>query len=612
MDDSKSSNDSLISLIEVGENENDIAGDEKEKNKGNIVLKNIHRVVRNWRKCLACDEKNNLQRPSKKMRLYFCKMKRMYIEKNDRVCQFHAQPQNWNIRCKKTSVFTNKIVNEMVDFLLNSQSNEAIIEPPMNIGITVTELKQILFELGIPENPNKGQNIIVAAVNLYIERLHTGQTYKQMALRHKMSRISIGQMVKRGRNILLEHFVPSHLGYKNCTREWLLNHTTDFARMLYCNNDPNKCVVICDGTYIYTYSSTNYAHQRNTFSGQKKRHLFKIMKFVTVDGLIIDTFGPFRATQNDAQIINTIFEKSAFKCFLNAGDVVLVDRGFRDCIESFKKMKLDVRIPGFIRKGTHGQLTSKQCNESRLITKMRFVIELANGRMKMKWGLFNKIIPSILSTHLMSDYRIGAAILNSFGKLIVTDKNDYYDVAKQMLRNVDTKNELTQIINGNKFQKSRKHFESISSKQLFFPKFNEKQLKQFSLGNYSIKQAVSYTADILKKKKVFPIYQLPSVHVKSIFGEICENKHFEKPMLIFTKMDSRFRSSTVHDVYMLYNAIKTNREFLYYCTCQHGRRTVGCCCHVMTIVYYFGYARHLNIHFNPASHLDNFFDIDLC
>lgn len=610
---SKNSNDSLISLIEVSESEEDIACSEYKKKAGNIILKNVHRVVRNWRKCLACDEKKNLQRPSKQMRVYFMRTQKLYIEKNDRVCQFHTQSQNWNICCKKSQMFSSKMVDEMIEFLLHLPLEDATKNQPLNIGLTQTEFKQILFELGIPENPNKKENKNVIAVELYIERLHTGHTYKQMALKYKMSRVSIGKIVKRGRDILLQHFVPSHLGYQNCNREWLKDHTTDFARMLYCDNNPEKIVIVCDGTYIYCSRSTNYAHQKSTYSGHKRRSLFKNLKFISVDGVIIDTFGPFRATLDDAKITEIIFAKSSFKNILRAGDVVLVDRGFRNCMKTFKRMKLDAKIPGFIQKGMGGQLTTKLCNQSRMVTKMRFAIEAANGRMKMKWHLLNKVIPSILSVHLMSDYKIGCAILNSFGKRIICDKSDFLDIGTRMLNRVDVKNELCQIIKKKAFQKSRKHFQFVSTKQFFFPKFNEVQLKRFSLGNYAIKQAISYIADIKKKNGSFPIRTLPSVYVQTHFGKICDKNNFTKAMLIFTQMNSRFRSNVVHDVYVLYDAtIKANREnILYYCTCQHGRRTVGCCSHVMTIIYYFGYGRHQKKENSPASYLNDFFDIDL-
>lgn len=609
MDNDKNSNDSLISVIEISENESDIEINKSNKNKSNIVLKNVHRVVRNWRKCLACGEKKNLQCPSKQMRTYFMRTKKIYIEKNDRVCYFHSQSENWDICCRKTSIFSSKIIDEMVNFLLHSSSDETTCEPPLNIGLTVTEFKQILFELGIPENPTKSQKKVITSVKLYIERLYTGHTYKQLALRYKMSRVSIGQIVKRGRNILLQHFVPNHIGYKNCTRQWLKDHTTELARILYCGNNPEKIAIICDGTYVFTCNSKNYLHQKKIYSGQKRRHLFKIMKFVAIDGSIIDVFGPFPATKNDAEILKIIFEKSSLKTIFNAGDVILVDRGFRDAIAMLKKMHFDVKIPDFIEKGNDGQLTTTQCNNSRLITKMRFSIETANGRMKMKWNLFNKIIPSILKTNLMPDYKIGGAILNCFAKPIICEKDNHLDIGKQMLSRLQIKNDLSCIIRMKKFQRLTQ-FQTVPPAQLIFPIIDLNQIKQFGVGCYAIKQAISYAAHVKKLHGTFPVFTLPYDDVKSLFGKIYEKRNFTNPRFIFAKIDSRFRSGKIHKVYILFDGMDTNsQKFLFYCTCQYGKRTITCCSHITAVIWYFGCGRHQN-NINPASHLDNFFDID--
>lgn len=162
--------------------------------------------------------------------------------------------------------------------------------------------------------------------------------------------------------------------------------------------------------------------------------------------------------------------------------------------------------------------------------------------MKMKWNLFNKLVPSILKTNLMSDYKIGAAILNAFAKPISCDKEDFSDIATRMLNRVNSKNDLSRIINTNNFQKSRKYFQSVKPDQLFFPKFNVKQLKYFCLGNYAIAQAKSYTADIKKRSEngVFPIFTLSTEHVQTHFSKILA-KDFTKPMFIFIAI-SRYKN----------------------------------------------------------------------
>lgn len=606
------SNSSLITLIEVNENdaENGFlfeSEEEREKERNEVQLKNIRRAKRNWRKCMGCEEKINLHRPSKKMRLFFCKSKRIYIQSNDRVCDFHLQEQNWSqILANTATNFSGKAVDEMIEFLLNSKVNKLENSTRVDIGLTDAQFEQVLNEIGFTENPNKKQQKLIMCIKLYMERLRHGHTYVQMANQHSTNVQLISKRVKCGRDILLRSFVPNHIGYGNISREWLFDHTTDMARMLFCDNDATKSVTIWDGTYIYTCNTSNYAHQRKIYSGQKHRHLFKIMKVVAVDGHIIDVFGPFAANKNDAEILKMVFKNTAIERIFRAGDIILLDRGFRDCVDFLKRKNFNVKMPQFIAKGNNGQLTTLQDNQSRLVTKMRYAIEVANGRMKNKWHLFGKIIPSILTKHLMDDYKIGAAMLNAFGKPIICDKNDHVNIGQRMLNKVRTKNQLQQTINSECFQRTeRLFFVSIEPNQLVFPRFNQEEIKNFALGTYAVHQAVSYTADHIKLHGQFKIKSLPRKHIWAHFGSICATENFAKPMFISSRLISRFRSQKFHKVYILYDYESIN-NILHYCTCQHGQRTAGCCSHVMTVVWYFGYGRYEHGR-DPASFLNDFF-----
>lgn len=137
MEDSES-NSSLITLIEWNDNEDENEdgnedGNEDEQvfqndvaiEKNEVKLNSLKRAIRNWRKCMGCDESANLHRPTKRMRLYFCKSKKIYIQANDRVCDFHLQDENWNeMHVTTTSNFSGKILDEMIPFLLSSDSRE--------------------------------------------------------------------------------------------------------------------------------------------------------------------------------------------------------------------------------------------------------------------------------------------------------------------------------------------------------------------------------------------------------------------------------------------------------------------------------------------------------
>lgn len=71
---------------------------------------------------------------------------------------------------------------------------------------------------------------------------------------------------------------------------------------------------------------------------QFKRNLIKFMLFVTTNGLIAAAYGPFEAHKNDATIMEEIMnERGTIFEQLRRGDVVVVDRGFRDIISALKR-----------------------------------------------------------------------------------------------------------------------------------------------------------------------------------------------------------------------------------------------------------------------------------
>ncbi len=67
------------------------------------------------------------------------------------------------------------------------------------------------------------------------------------------------------------------------------------------------------------------------------------------------------------------------------------------------------------------------------------------------------------------------------------------------------------------------------------------------------------------------------------------------PMLIRGKIQSRHWSSTQYFVYILIDRAEQGVEAVssYTCSCVQGLRTVGCCAHISTVLWFLGYARHL-------------------
>ena len=68
------------------------------------------------------------------------------------------------------------------------------------------------------------------------------------------------------------------------------------------------------------------------------------------------------------------------------GDVQIVDRGFRGVAAEFERMGYDVKMPGLLGKALR-RFTTEEANETRLVTKCRWIIESFHSRLK-RWRMF--------------------------------------------------------------------------------------------------------------------------------------------------------------------------------------------------------------------------------
>lgn len=103
-------------------------------------------------------------------------------------------------------------------------------------------------------------------------------------------------------------FVPHNIGPNHLSRNEWLNEYNTVTKMLYANDDDSKLILITDGTYCYCEKSSNYEFQRDSYSTQKKRHLLKPFIICSSNGRILDIYGFYEASKNDAKIIQDIFE----------------------------------------------------------------------------------------------------------------------------------------------------------------------------------------------------------------------------------------------------------------------------------------------------------------
>lgn len=123
-----------------------------------------------------------------------------------------------------------------------------------------------------------------------------------------------------------------------------------------------------------------------------------------------------------------------------------------------------------------------------------------------------------------------------------------------------------------------------NNRQIGFPELSMDDLYYLSLGPYQIRNATSYYTKHQKEglflvQKFNPNRRYPPAAVNyENYGNVVE-----QPNLIKAYMKSRYRGGKNHYIFVLIDKAKTSRDAIceYYCTCESGARTAGCCSHVM-------------------------------
>ncbi|KAF9816543.1 hypothetical protein SFRURICE_010702 [Spodoptera frugiperda] len=105
---------------------------------------------------------------------------------------------------------------------------------------------------------------------------------------------------------LKEHFVPMHLGLTHTNVQNVASRNRTIPEGLFGDSsmasDVKPAIVICDGTYVYVQSSSNYKYQKQTYSLHKYANLVKPFLITCCDGYILECTGPYEATKNDSTI----------------------------------------------------------------------------------------------------------------------------------------------------------------------------------------------------------------------------------------------------------------------------------------------------------------------
>ncbi|KAL0860541.1 hypothetical protein ABMA27_009912 [Loxostege sticticalis] len=417
----------------------------------------------------------------------------------------------------------------------------------------------------------------------------------------------------KARECLMNQFVPQYLGFNHMSVQEVAARNKIIPEGLFGNPElapeAKPAIIMCDATYIFVQNSSNYKFQKNTYSLQKLDNLVKPFMLVCCDGHILDCMGPFKATTNDASItsLDLRSEEGNIRSFFRIGDIFILDRGFRDVTTDLEAHGFRTHMPETVNENEF-QLTTLQANNSRFVTMCRWVVEVVNGRIKRDFRLFRHVYNNRAARHLKGDLKIACALLNKYHRLIEDPPEAalYVTIAKarQLLpnhlsdfvyrENMNRRSALFQTIDGN-----NPHLDT-------FPQLSIDDLKRFALGTYQLKQAVSYYGEHVRQTGTYTI-EINNQVDEDIPLVLGQNNY-----LLRGRIRSRHVSGRTYFTYLL---ISRNQEVIntldaivgYCCNCRVGRRTVGCCVHIMTVVWYLSWARYNNVN-APASYLDDFFE----
>ena len=186
--------------------------------------------------------------------------------------------------------------------------------------------------------------------------------------------------------------------------------------MLFADSQTYISIAVADGTYIYIEKSGDYSFQRRSYSVHKGRPLVKPMMLVPTDGYILTVLGPYLADGNnsDARITEYMLKSNSedIRNWFSEGDVLIFDRGFRDVTDLLNDCGIKTEMPHFLKKSKK-QHSTEEANESRLVTKVRWVVESANERIK-QWRSLSNVLPNSQIPFAGDYVRIVCSLCNAF------------------------------------------------------------------------------------------------------------------------------------------------------------------------------------------------------
>ncbi|XP_058796541.1 uncharacterized protein LOC131667246 [Phymastichus coffea] len=559
--------------------------------------------------CIICNNLNEIHRLSLDCRIQVFIKRNIYIPDNVRSCAHHLDNDGLFFNILLLGL---QFINR--PYIIRGQQLQVFLQGLRNValdrgtGIDYDKLTDEEFECLSSINKQQFEELLtycdpvvqngklrhVGRTDLLIFLCKMRQGLSDEFLKvifNQSSRQNVSSIIDYVKSSLLLRFVPENIGPGSITREQFVHqHITEFANELY-NPEPaeRREIAVIDSTYAYIYKSSNFRMLRQSYSLHKNRHLLKPTLVVAPDGYILTIFGPYfsDARNNDAKILREEFERDAdaLANWFQNGDIVLVDRGYRDAVPLLQRLGIEHRMPALLQYGQR-QLTTVDANDSRTVTKNRWVVEARNGHIRNIFKFLAQTINLEYAKHLNAYYRIAGAIINRYHPVLIMQGADAAQ-AREIIRRSRMPNVVQARVEVENLVRRNGQWRRLNQEAVVdFPIFDLDYLRDLTIGTYQVNLSPSYVQD-----KV----------VRDNDEEFQLDQNINEPGFLRIRLYSRFRNATRHQIFISYavqdvdNEDRQNDEDTilgYYCTCQSEARTLGTCAYVASVLWYLGYALH--------------------
>ena len=343
---------------------------------------------------------------------------------------------------------------------------------------------------GIPSSALKNTQNRSArtAIACLLVKLRLGINHQVLAILLSLQdKRTASHVIHSAHKAIVQYFVPYFLGFDHIIRKEVIDlHTRPLASELSADQ-PGRAILILDGTYIYFQKSANNLLQRLMFNIHKGKPLIKPTLITTTTVYVVSCMSPYFADykNNDAEIAKHIVynNNENIAQWLQKRDIIVIDRGFRDALDYLHSKGYQTYMPSSLVKGTK-KFTAESANQTRIVTKVRWVIESANGRI-IQWRLSDKVLPNSLLKIADALEAIVCVLQNCYGAPFIQTMSRDKELAEKTLKLRDETNELGDYVAKLKNKRERPlQWKELDAADMVpdFSRLNFEELNDLTLG----------------------------------------------------------------------------------------------------------------------------------